>query len=623
MKFVKNHLTKHHLLHAPHRWFLAFLISPIHVLEIHYQKQYHLQFAHARKLFLFDFVLIISIVALAITTAFWYWYDPTILEHIDLSINASEHPDTTPEQDKLRIRSGEHLYYSIHITNRSDKELIEPTLIVNFPPGFVLAGVDAPFTTSSRSLSFPAVKPRQEKIITLNGSLFGEPDKDYVFGTQLVYRQPHRENFEVKTTSFIITPRGSILEGSIKNPPEIFAKSTWTADLVLHNTYHHTLPMISVPLKLNNQAVSIRPINHPSFGTLDNNIWKITSLAPQQFTTMTLQFSAQLSKEIKTVQLFLTPQLQINQEIIPQTPIGNTINVAHPEISVSGSWTEKKSVLPGESAMLQFQIKNSGDTDARDVTITIPLPNSIVNQQQFSVRNKLPIRGSGIIISSKEKPGLKVFPRGATESFSLIVPINQSATGGKNLTFIPHIVVTGRAHNLSDTFTSSADLSALNIGTHLKLKSEARYYSSEGDQLGRGSLPPRVGKETKYWALLEITNATSDVKNLTISATLPSFIQWTGKTSVSRGREPQYNPDNRTMTWETSSLSAFDSAHISFEVSLTPTNEQVGSTPLLVTNLKATAYDTFIDRSITTSGKNLNASLPTDTKAQQKGVVVE
>ena len=54
MKFFEEHLTIHHFFHAPHKWFLALLISPIHAAEMHYKRNYHLRFAHARKLFLFD-----------------------------------------------------------------------------------------------------------------------------------------------------------------------------------------------------------------------------------------------------------------------------------------------------------------------------------------------------------------------------------------------------------------------------------------------------------------------------------------------------------------------------------------------------------------------------------------
>ena len=87
MLFVTQHLTRHHFFHAPHKWFLALLISPIHFAEIHYKKKYHLNFKHAKKLFAFDMILLSSIIVLIIATSFWFFYNPNIVDQINLSIH--------------------------------------------------------------------------------------------------------------------------------------------------------------------------------------------------------------------------------------------------------------------------------------------------------------------------------------------------------------------------------------------------------------------------------------------------------------------------------------------------------------------------------------------------------
>ena len=104
MKYVTEHLTKHHLIHAPHKWFLAFLCSPIHWLEIYYKKRYHLNFTHARKLFLFDMMLLSLIVVLIGSTIIWFNYDPTIDELVYVSIK--------PSQDKMI--SGDYVSFEIN-----------------------------------------------------------------------------------------------------------------------------------------------------------------------------------------------------------------------------------------------------------------------------------------------------------------------------------------------------------------------------------------------------------------------------------------------------------------------------------------------------------------------------
>src|SRR3990167_8605456 len=60
MKFYEEHATFHHFKHNPHKWFAAILISPLHHAEMRYKQTYHLRFAHAKKLFVFDMMLILS-----------------------------------------------------------------------------------------------------------------------------------------------------------------------------------------------------------------------------------------------------------------------------------------------------------------------------------------------------------------------------------------------------------------------------------------------------------------------------------------------------------------------------------------------------------------------------------
>ncbi len=82
MQFFEKHFNKHHLLHSPHKWFLALLVSPIHTAEMHYKKRYHINFIHAKNLFVFDITLILSIVLLAIGSIFWFTYDPTVTKDV-------------------------------------------------------------------------------------------------------------------------------------------------------------------------------------------------------------------------------------------------------------------------------------------------------------------------------------------------------------------------------------------------------------------------------------------------------------------------------------------------------------------------------------------------------------
>lgn len=132
-----------------------------------------------------------------------------------------------------------------------------------------------------------------------------------------------------------------------------------------------------------------------------------------------------------------------------------------------------------------------------------------------------------------------------------------------------------------------------------------------------------MGKETKYWALITVQNGTSEVGSVVVTAQLPANVVWTGKTNVSRGREPLYSAANRLVTWQINGLDAHETAQINVELALTPTETDRNTLPLLLTSIRATGQDTFIDRAVKSSVYSLDASLSSDTFAQAKGVRVQ
>ncbi|MFZ2978213.1 MAG: hypothetical protein WA057_00915, partial [Candidatus Magasanikiibacteriota bacterium] len=178
-------------------------------------------------------------------------------------------------------------------------------------------------------------------------------------------------------------------------------------------------------------------------------------------------------------------------------------------------------------------------------------------------------------------------------------------------------------NNITSNYSEIIESPAIKIGTNLLLNPEIRYFTNEGDQLGRGPLPPQVDKETKYWALINLTNGASKLSNVNLSVQLPNYIVWTGKTSVTNGSDIKYNPKNNIASWSTNSLSAHENAGIYFELSLTPTIEMRGSSPILVQNMTITGQDTFIDETVSQKYGSLDTSLPDDKIGQIKGLKIE
>ncbi|MBU0597105.1 hypothetical protein KKA94_03000, partial [Patescibacteria group bacterium] len=271
MKFFQTHFTKHHLLHSPHKWFLALLISPIHVAEMHYKNRYHINFVHAKKLFVFDMALVLSIFLLLAGTIFWFIYDPTVTKDVALSFQTTQ----------TRINSGEKIVFTAHYQNNSEVLLTNASLGLRLPNSLVITSAEPKdsFDEQNNTFYLQNLVPGSSGEVNISGILYGEVDKEYNNTAILTYNQEERSASEQVVASTITILRNSVLQASIEAPTAILSHSTVPITLKIKNNGELLLENIKIPLS-DVENFSISPIEEPKVGTVESGSWIITNLAP-------------------------------------------------------------------------------------------------------------------------------------------------------------------------------------------------------------------------------------------------------------------------------------------------------------------------------------------------------
>jgi hypothetical protein len=157
------------------------------------------------------------------------------------------------------------------------------------------------------------------------------------------------------------------------------------------------------------------------------------------------------------------------------------------------------------------------------------------------------------------------------------------------------------------------------------LSAIGRYFTLEGEQIGRGPLPPAVGERTEYWIFWNIAPIARDIRRLEIRARLPAGISWTGKQTVGIPDAPpvSYLPSTREVRWIVRGIdAAVAEAGIGagFAISYLPVEGARGDAATLVAPTSATivtadgATSEIVAPAVTTA-------LPEDARAAGKGIV--
>ena len=598
MKFVAQHLNKHHLFHAPHKWFLALLVSPLHAAELHYQNKYHLNFRHAKKLFFFDMSLLAFIVFLFGATIFWHLYDPTVRSLVSLSV----------EQSTERIKTGNTIRYQVSYMNRSDVALVSPLLSVEFPAGFILSTStsDKNFNPENSSLSLETLAPGANGSFVLEGTLLGTPDEHYDIIVRLSYIQEGEQDREHVVARIISAPRDTPLLVDWEMGDFVLSEGAIPFSIHIGNTASQALQNITLPLRQSNE-IQYQNIKTTT-GEYRENIWTIPLLLPNTSTTLQGNFVTKFSSARNT-SIEILPTLNANNTNFPQKKITKLLSIISPTLETSATWKkETLTAKPLEKVPLTVTIKNTNAYTLEDLSVIIPLATGV---------DKVRLAPNALVRKiSSLKSGEQV-------ELDIIIPLSAYHSGTDvTLQLSPEVeahvpLVPGAIYR------EKIQINPLKISTALTVSAELRYYTDEGDQLGRGPLPPRVGNETKYFATLVLSNTTGQAENVTMSAILPPGVEWGDKTSVTFGNDVTYNPANRKVSWSAPLVPAHTSIGISFALAFTPTSAMIGKIIPTLQSITVSGADVFTKLPLSSTARSLDTSLPNDTLAQNKGVLVE
>lgn len=591
---------------------------PITFLEKYYQAKYHLRFRHAKKLFVIDILLLISIFLIGGLGFFWLVYVPSIVKSAPVKIRI--------EPDKFK--SGDMVDPLISIENKSDKTFVDILFDIQLPEGFLLdlSRIPSNYTITNKNHligSLDNLPPKVKTWIDVYGKFYGEPEKEYQLNAKISFRQEKSKFTMESYGQTTLIPRGSFLESNFLLPEKMISQSSSTIKIILKNN-GETGEEIAVKREIN-KCLKILPekenYNEPAYAIFKDYL-KI-DLMPKEEKIMEAKLIANCEESMETEIKLKTEKIIFREShiiFIPQAEQSKKISIVLPKIKFVSEWLGNQTIIrPEENKKIVFTINNQNNFDLLEPTISLPIiTNSLVDFDKLIKLNSGKIQEGQFSISIGEKIQAK-----KTTEFILDIPLKKSPTGGSDLDFKVNSIFNAKIEGFDASYIKENISSGIKIISELKLIGSALYYSNDGQQLGRGPLPPEINKETKYWISLNIKNGSNRTEKCELVAELPKNIVWTGQSSVSDGNNLKFDETNNNVNWNISSILPYDNLGIYFLVSLTPSESDIDKTPILLKNAQITCLDDYTDEAISSQIGYLDISLPNDSIGRAKGTKVK
>lgn len=565
-----------------------------------YHSRYHGIYTHAKKLFIFDLVLLASTIVLLAVGLFFFFWKPGIADKIDLQISF-------PNE---RIRSGEEMKITLNFTNRSKYHLKDVSLALHLPNNFEIDRNRTPEKDFSNN-----------SILNITEMEAGAKGQKEVYGR--VWVEPKTE--EKITAIMSYTPEGGTgREQKIVSAIMILPESILTTNITLPTTAFSNQPLPVTGSIINNGKIPLTNISlYYTAGTATPIKWKtIDSLQPGE----TRIFSDTVNLTTPSPSIQFIAALEKNGYSIIQGRIKKDIEtISLPllgEINLPKNLTY---VEPGQVFPLTINWKNNSRYNVQGVKMRLNFTPGIVDLKTTARENNLKIDGQSLIIDSNTRTAMANAAAQTAENFTINLHLSQTFSVGQNngnaLEITP--IISGSLDAVSGQIMSTTGQSQkITLATELNLKTEARYFTAEGDQLGRGPLPPKVGETTKYWVFIRLLNSVNPIKEVEFQAELASGVTFTGKQSVTIGESINHQPTSQKISWSNYELPANSLTGLYFEVAVTPSPDQLGQKLTLLKNIKFSAVDKITGKVFHLTGIEITNLLSTDDRGRNTGSAV-
>ncbi|MEK7094939.1 MAG: hypothetical protein AAB886_02435 [Patescibacteria group bacterium] len=484
------------------------------------------------------------------------------------------------------IVSGGDSTLSIFYRNESKKTLKDALLSLSYPPYFVLQGVDNPsFEVATNTTRLGDLVPGANGMLKIRGVMFGAFGGEQTFSSVLSYSYDNNKTGS-QTRAYSFSPSASTLSTFIDLPPRLVSGQKLKGAVEFKNEGKVDFPEVA----LKAEFPKTFSLTNTSLKQRGDGTWIVPSFRAGEQKSFT--FEGRLGEESgESADFRFTPSFTFGNErfaqktevhtvsIIP-SPVEVSLEVDESVVSSSGADGRIRwSVNDGPNiSELKIQIEGAEDAKTRKTPIFLP--------ETGQVSGEITLR------LFAEKPNSE----NASATFTPVASFILNDTGEE-------VFVTGNPVERK-------------IATDLSLFAFARYFTPSGDQLGRGPLPPKVGKETTYWAFWNIQDTVNRLSSVTVSATLGSNVSFPSRQSVTQGQGVIYDSLSRTISWKIDDLAATEFSNrvagASFALVLSPIPDQAGKIATLLADIKITATDSSAGLLIQKSLPNLTTKIKED-----------
>ncbi len=533
----------------------------------------------------------------------------------------------------IAIVAGQDQTYTIIISNNENVNLYNLEAILLYPDSFqYVSGTPEATGDKKNTWDISVLKIGETKEIKFTARLNADVNSVQNLSGTLTFKPENLNADFNQKASVDLGVNSSVLAMAISGPDKVMSDQSTQYVVSLSNVGVDTLKNIKVSAEFPSGFVpaSSTPAADDGF----NNVWTISALA-----TSTAGNASTSAKQIIIRGKYSGVADSGNQEFKVRAELMNagsallaaeqsfTSNIIKDQLDLSlvvnGSAVDQ-AVSFGDLLFYTLTYKNTGQDPLKNIILTANLNSQVLDWNTFIDNNSGKTSGNIITWTGKEAPQLLNLQPGESGELSWQIRVKDLA--GLNQAEVTKFSIENTASaqvtnkdGATDTVTGKVLTNSIN--SDLSLQAAARYYDENNLALGAGPIQPKSGSASSYNIKLTLANNLHNIGNIIVTANMPKNVNWDGKETHDTG-DIAYSAKARKITWMISKLpKAAQGAEADFNLSITPTDNDIGRVLILLPEISLVAKDLDTGADISKTIKAITTSFNDPIVGQVSGIV--